>query len=179
MKKVFLVVLAFVLLCGVALGEGIDWAGMTDDQLQAALDAGQAELISRRKSNQADGAVLITDGAVLLDAEGVTVTVEGDPWFSNSGDRQYIYFNTVTVNGSDQEMTVDFDTCSVNDWDCNGYGPGSVPAGKKSRDESYIHVSDAGIASFDEIYEFSMSIRMFNEDFDTVYEGPILQYTIK
>ena len=79
MKKVFVLVLSLVLLCGVALGEGIDWAGMTDDQLQAALDAGQAELISRRKANQADGAVLITDGAVLHDAEGVTVTVEGDP----------------------------------------------------------------------------------------------------
>lgn len=179
MKNVFLVVLAFVLLCGVALGEGIDWASMTDDQLQAALAAGQAELISRKKATQSDGAVLIADGAVLLDAEGVTVTVEGDPWFSDSGDRQYIYFNTVTVNNSDQDMSISFDDCSVNDWACDGYGPTSVPAGKKARDESYIYVTDARISSFDEIYEFSMSIRMYNGYFETVYEGPTLQYTIK
>lgn len=179
MKKVFLVVLAFVLLCGVALGEGIDWASMADDQLEAALAAGHAELISRKKANQADGAVLIADGAVLLDAEGVIVTVEGDPWFSDSGDRQYINFNTVTSNSSDHEVTVEFYNCSVNDWACNGYGPSSVPAGKKARDESYIFVTDAGIASFDEIYEFSMSIRMYNGNFDTIYEGPIMNYTIK
>lgn len=179
MKKVLILVLSMILLCGVALGEGIDWAGMTDDQLQAALAAGQAELISRKKATQSDGAVLIADGAVLLDAEGVTVTVEGDPWFSDSGERQYIYFNTVTVNNSDQEIGILFDDCSVNDWDCIGIGPGSVPAGKKARDESYISVTDAGISSFDEIYEFSMSIGVYDEDYDIVYQGSVLQYAIK
>lgn len=54
MKKLLAVVLVLMLFA-VALAEGIDWASMTDEEITAIVEAGQAELKSRASAEQTEG----------------------------------------------------------------------------------------------------------------------------
>ena len=47
MKKLLTVVLALILIGTVALTEGIDWVSLTDDEINAIIEAGQQELKNR------------------------------------------------------------------------------------------------------------------------------------
>ena len=53
MKKIVSMLVILALSCGFALAEGIDWASMTEEQISAALEAGQAELEARSAAAEA------------------------------------------------------------------------------------------------------------------------------
>ena len=178
MKKLITLtlLLTMMLTMGVVAKE-IDWASMTDEEIVAAIEAAQSELNSRTPIENQDGSIVIKDGAILLDHEGLKVTVEGEPWLNDYGDRQYIYFTAVAENNTSEDYVIDFDDCSVNGWTTNGYGFGEVPAGQKKRDDCYIYATDAGISSLEEIEECLMCVKVMEpEYYHEQYKTEVVDY---
>ena len=177
MNKLIVILVALALICASALAEGIDWASMTDEELHAAIEAAQAELDSRAPAEGEGDGIVVKDGAVLFDYEGITVVVEGDPWLKDSGDRQYIYFTAVTTNDSDNDIVLGVEDCSVNGWAAIGYGGGEIPAHKKSRDDWYIYATDAAPSSLADIEECLMSFILFDFDYNVIYQTEISNFS--
>lgn len=177
MKKLFLFVLVLALLCASAVAEGIDWASMTDEELTAAIEAAQAELNSRKPVDDSGESIVIKDGTVLFDYEGVTVVVDGDPELTDYGDLQIIKFNAITTNDTDDAMSVNIYDCSVNGWAVSGFGAGEVPAHKKSRDEWEIFATDAAPHSLEDVEECLMSFRLSDSHYDILYQTEESNYS--
>ena len=137
------------------------------------------EELEKRASDQNNGAIKITDGTVIIDYDGFTVTVEGEPWISDSGERIYIYFTAVAENNSSNDYMISFEDVSINGWEQNGYGFSLVSAGKKARDDCYFYATDAQPHSFDDIEEFSLKIAVLDSDYSTVYETDEIQFTFQ
>jgi hypothetical protein len=175
MKKVFCIVVCLILVCAIAIAESINWANLSDEEITAIIEAGQAEL-KQRKATDGENNTIIKDGTVLIDYEGITVTVEGDPRFDDYGDSQYINFTAVTENSSDTDKGIATDNASVNGWECFSDGPGMISAHKKSRNEFCIYCTDADIHSLDEIEECFIRIYVYDENYHTIYEGETKQY---
>ena len=89
MKRIIVLILSLLIIGMSAISE-IDWENLSDEDIQSIIERGQIEL-DKRNGNKNE-LIRITDGCVLLDAAGVKVVVEGEPWLSDQGDRQYIYF---------------------------------------------------------------------------------------
>ena len=64
MKKALSILIVLGLMLGIACAEGIDWADLTDEEIAAILEAGQAELDSRSAAEAAEAA----DGSTGSDA---------------------------------------------------------------------------------------------------------------
>lgn len=177
MKRIIALVLVLISISTVfALAEAFDWASMSDEELRSAFNSIQMELNKRKKLAEQQESIMVKDGAVLLDHNGLTITVEGMPWFVDYGERQYIYFTAVAVNNTNKDYALDFDDCSVNTWESNAYGFGMVSAGKKKRTDCYIYATDARIKSLDEIEECMMCVKVMDEKYRLVYKSETTNY---
>ena len=76
MKKILLVLSTFAVFCGNAFAADFDWTNMTDDEINAIIAAGQAELANRNPVSS-DGVLHMTEETVLLDQNGILVTLSG------------------------------------------------------------------------------------------------------
>lgn len=181
MKRIFAFLLAILCMVSIPnriLAGEIDWASMTDEEITAAIKEAQAELEARKLNNNQD-IMVIKDGAVLLDHDGLKLTVEGAPWFQDYGDRQYIYFTAVAENNTSEEYVIDFQDCSVNGWMANGYGPSAVAAGQKKRKDCYIYATDAGISGLEEIDEYKMCVIVLDANYHKYYKTDVLNYVFE
>lgn len=177
MKRLLAIIVVIILALGVAAGaSGIDWQSMTDEEIMLAIDEAQAEIKQRAGSANNSGGIIVTDGAVLLDYEGLTFTVDGEPWLQDYGDSQYIYFNAVLVNNGSQDYIVSFDDVTVNGWQEVGFGGGEIAAGKKSRSECSFYATDAKLKSLQDIEECLVKVMVMDNDYDILYECEETKY---
>lgn len=175
MKKLVALALAMLLICGSAFAE-IDWASMTDDEIKAAIEAAQAELDARKPADAEEGPIKIEDGLVLLDTNGVKVTVAGEPRLSSD----FIDFDVIVENNSDKDIYISNMDCSVNGWAAMGLGVAVLDAGLKTRTEVSIAVDDAQLSSLSDVEEFYMELELLDySNMDTIYKTGSLQYTFK
>ena len=89
MKKVFALLLV-LMLCGSALAAGIDWASMTDDEINAEIAAAQAELESRgTAASQDDGYQTLQKGSKGDDVKALQQRLIELNYLSGSADGDY------------------------------------------------------------------------------------------
>lgn len=156
MKKLFAVVLALVLLCGAALGEGIDWAGMSDDELHAAIDAARNEAARRD--------LVMSEKVVVFEQDGVSVYLTGNydvKTFNTTGTTQ-LSLEAVVINDTESTISVLPATSSVNGWDIYTGAIVEISAGKKKKGEFELRISDAEITTYEELEDWTVSFMLFD-----------------
>ena len=152
MKKLLAVVLTLIL-CAVALAEGIDWASMTDEEITAIVEAGQAELKSRASAEQTEGNTYIySDIEVTIvgyensELDGQKVLKVLLDW-KNVGERPTsISFSGLVIkayqNGKEVESVYDSDNGRSEEY-MTGYGGSAYYAFENLDDsEMTIYMSD-------------------------------------
>lgn len=158
MKKILALILVLVLVPVFALAD-FDCSGMTDQELQEALSAISAELMSRHKS--------APEGILIFEWEGVRVYQKGDAYIS--GDTLYI--PVAVYNEMDHEMVISAVDSVCNGWDVYS-GNCRASGNAKNKDDITFKVSDADMTSIDQIEGLRFKWQVY--DF-SVYEVLYLQ----
>ena len=157
MKKILALVMVLVcVFCwSFACAEGLDFASMSDEQLQAIIDGATEELANRKGSNVADG--------VLIDQDGVKLYLTGkhEVW---GYDSHYLSLEAVVENNMDCGISIDFESVSINGWEVYGSGIFDTGSGKKQKAEIDLLLSDAEISTYEEIEEIEFVFKMFDSD---------------
>lgn len=122
MKKLFSILIALILIGGVAMAESIDYASMTDEELHTVIDLARNELARRE--------LTIGDNTLILDAEGIQVYTTGNITY----DGYRLKLEVIAVNNSKAELTINTEKASVNGWSIsNAPGLHGTSAGKKQK----------------------------------------------
>lgn len=161
MKRLVALVLALMLLCGPALAE-IDWTGMSDEEIRAAIDSGRNELVKR--------GMLAAENFVLVDQDGVQVYLTGNySWSEYGEDYRQIELEAIVINDSDKKVTVSIDGCYVNGWEVYASGIYDTAAGKKQKDTFDVSLVEADVTVFEEIEDIEFTFRLYDSDeFETI-----------
>lgn len=134
MKKLvsLLLALSLILLPMIALA---DYASMTDDELQTELNQIRAEIAKR---------VSVKEGKqVLAEADGITVTLKGEPSWEKSYDgTHYIVLQVTVVNTSNEAVGVRQDDVYLNGWKVSCSFQTSLDPGMKTKDKITIYKVD-------------------------------------
>ncbi len=157
MKKFISILLAFFLLGGAAMAEGIDYASMTDVELRAILDGVRNELVKRE--------LKAGDKILLFEQNGVSVYLTGKYQINSWGEGNHtLELEATIVNESDAKISVFFDTVSVNGWEVSGIGIVDINPGKKKKDDFKIHLNDADVTAYEEIEDIEFEFYVYDAD---------------
>lgn len=159
MKKILLVLFAFAVFCGHALAADLDWTNMTDDEISAIIAAGQAELASRNPVSS-DDVLHMTEGTVLLDQNGILVTLSGKIETMGS----MMQLEVIIENNSSDPIYLNVTGSSINGWEVFGSGVADIGAGKKKKGDLMFILSDAEIERPDQIEELELTLSVANAD---------------
>jgi len=168
MKKILalMMVLVCVFCWSFACAEGLDFASMSDEQLQAIIDGAKAELSSRNSSGG--------EKVVLIDQDSVKVYLTGkhEVWGYES---YYLDLEVVVENNSDKTISIIVDTASVNGWNVYGSGISDTGAGKKQKGMMEVCLTDAEISTYEEVEEIEFNLMIYDSDnWETIaYIDPI------
>lgn len=155
MKKLAWILIAILLFgCGVA--EGLDFASMSDDQLQAVIDGASAELAKRTPVQENED--------VLIDQNGVKVYLTGNHEVWGYEEDWYLDLEAVVENNSDKTISILLDSASVNGWNVFSMGISDTQAGKKQKGVLDFYFSQAGIKTFEEVEEIEMVFTIYDSD---------------
>lgn len=154
MKRVFVLVLVLMLCAGALADTSIDWKSMSDEEISAIIEAGQAELKSRVAVS--DSAFVVTSGTVLINTNGITVTVSDEPRiFVDS-----VCFDVVIENHSEYEARIIINDVKVDGWEEHGVCGGSVGPGMKARETCLIDLSGPQIKTVEEIKDCFLRMKV-------------------
>ena len=161
MKKLFALLLALLLIGSVALAETIDFASMTDEELNTLIAGAQAELKSRSGGEE----YWYNDG-------GIVVYPAGASKFDNI--MNTVDYAIAVENGSDKTINVSCEFV-VNGWEATTLGViDDVAPGKSKKDFASIFVKDFGVTSLEDVETLEVSIDIYDNDYDMIAEvGPI------
>lgn len=169
MKKLLALILALILSCSVAFAAVPDISGCTDAELQQLIDLARNRLYVN--------ALKIEKDAVLVDRDGILLYMTGEyhTWGSSN---VYLTINCVLVNNNKFEVSVGFETSSINGWEVYGSGTGSCEAGKKKKVELEFELTDADIKTVEEIEDITFSLYTYNStDWKTMSKLPEQVFT--
>ena len=162
MKKILALVMVLVCVScwGFASAEGLDYAAMSDEQLQAIIDAARNEL-SKRK-------LVLAEKTILFNQDGVSAYLTGEYEIEDYDD-VYLSLELVVINDSDKTVWISTDSVSVNGWNVFSYGIPETTAGKKQKTDLEFCISDAEITSFEEVEEVEFVFNLVDENTSTVF----------
>lgn len=145
----------------VAYGE-IDWASMDDATIQAEIKNAQDELTKRNGGNTAGG----VEGAVIFSAEGVTATVQSYGAGDYMGTADSLQIDFLVENSSNKNMEFSPSMVSINGWQVDYVCYVEIGAGKKSKQNIKLLLSDANISTVDEVETVELSFVYPDENYD-------------
>ena len=158
--------LAMLLLTS-AVAEGLDYSSMTDEELQAVIDSASKEL----KSRHADSGVSLLNGGLILDQDGVVITLTGNRDEYGS----YCDLEAVVENSTDHMIYVSPENASINGWEVFMTGIYEVGSGKKKKGSFTISLGDAEISSLTEVEVMEMVLLIGdNESYKTLFETDVI-----
>lgn len=162
MKRLFVMILALLLIGSFALAETVDFASMTDDELNALIAGAQAELKNRKGG----------DDEYWYNEGGIVVYPAGAAKFDDF--MKTVEYAIAVENGSDEIINVSCEFI-VNGWDVTTLGViDDVAPGKSKKDFASLFTKDIGVASLDDIETLEVTFEIYNDDYDTIAEvGPI------
>lgn len=156
MKKLLTLLLALLLIGSIALAESLDYASMTDKELQDIIDGARNELLVRK---------LDSDGTfVLFDQDGAKLYLTGHYKINSSG---FVKMEAVFINNTGKAATVGVDEVYVNGWKVSALSPGGCANGKKIKGTFDMNLSSAEISTFAEVEEIEFHIRIYDESYET------------
>lgn len=159
MKKIMIALLILAIFCTNAFAAELDWAGMTDEEIKAIIEAGQAELASRNPV-LTDGVLHMTAGTVLLDQNDILVTLSGK--IETMG--AMMQLEVIIENNSSDPIYLNVTGSSINGWEVFGVGVADIGAGKKKKGDLMFTLSDAEIERPDQIEELELTLSVANAD---------------
>ena len=166
MKKIVTIILALILICSVALSEGIDWASMTDEEITAIIEAGQAELKSRSGGEPEE--------IVIMDYNGLTITASNfhveDTLLYKDG---ALVFDVVIENNTDKSYDITGTDISINGWTVDALIYVDIMAGKKTKDVFKLDLGGADCKSLEDVQEIEFIFNVCDEDFNIDTSAPI------
>ena len=167
MKRFFLMLLC-ILLCSSAFGESVDYASMTDEQLQIVINSARNELAKR----SADFECLVNDEYVRITKTGSRRF--GSYTFSNEDIRKYVQMEVIVENVSGTEFELITDGVSINGWETDPVLSRSGTIGIGMKKICYIEMvyTEAKLSDYSEIQDVVISLRIGNL-FDTIKEYKI------
>lgn len=161
MKKLALILAIVILVVfASAFAEGMDFASMSDEQLQMIIDGAQTELANRKGDSVNDG--------ILIDQDGVKVYLTGNHeiWGNES---LYLDLEVVVENNSDKTISILIDSMSVNGWNVYGFGVSDTQPGKKQKGNLEFCLSEAGISTYEEVEEIEFIFTIYDsENWETI-----------
>lgn len=167
MKKIACLALALMMLFSYAYAvtNVIDYASMTTQELKKNLSVIRNELQKRIVKSEKDQ-YLYSDNDIEI-------------YFTGKGKRSTNYFDLeiVFVNLTDQTLSINIDSISINGWECGSYIPsiGSTTAGKRRKDYLRLNFVDANLDDFRDMQEVEVIFHTYGENYQTVKKyGPIM-----
>jgi len=157
MKKVFSVLLMLVLICtaGFATAEGLDYSSMSDEELHATISSARNELTRRE--------LIAEEKLVIFEADNVQAYLTGNYEVYGS-DTVFLNLEAVIINDSDATVSLMTEACCINGWDVWSMGIANTSAGKKHKGNFNIKLTDAEIATFEEIEEIEFTFYLSNAE---------------
>lgn len=168
MKRIIAIVLALMLFGVCVFAESIDWASMSDEEIEAAIAAGREELASRNDSE--DGSV------VVYDKDGHKLTL------SNMREGNYfnydlsVVFDAIYENNSDGSNELIINGSFVNGWDTGALNSPDTTPGHKEKMEIVIGLDDTDISSLDEIEIIELVFGYLDENYHFTEFEPTVIY---
>lgn len=118
-----------------------------------------------KKSNNS-GALHMTEGTVLMNQNGIVVTLTG-----NHDGTTFLNLEAIVENNSSDHIGVSLDDCNINGWEVWSSGISDINPGKKKKGKFSIKIADAEISRFEEIETMEMVLRVYNGDtYRTMFE---------
>lgn len=152
MKRLLTLILAMFLIGSIALAESLDYASMTDKELQDVIDGARNELSTRK---------LNFEGTfVLFDQDGATLYLTGRYKINKSA---YTEMEAIFINNTGRSARVSVDDVYVNGWKVSSSGPIGCDSGKKVKGTLSMSLSGAEISTFEEIEEIEFHISVLDE----------------
>ena len=105
------------------------------------------------------------EDTVLVDADGITVSVKGEPELKDSYDgSKYLVFQVTIVNASTEATGVRTDDCYLNGWKVSSDCSTSLEAGAKVKKELSIYNVDvdAELETLDELEDLKLVFLTFD-----------------
>lgn len=153
MKKLVSFALVFLFLFSTAYAAGIDWASMTDEELQTALNEIRNEITNRslRAENM----------AVLFESNGITVYLTGE----NEIEWMGLEIGAIIVNDSNKKVDIQIDDAYVNGWAVEALGISDTASGKKQKGEFIIYeIEDAFVTDIKDIEEIEITFYIYDSE---------------
>lgn len=170
MKKFLAIILALALVGCVALADGIDWASMTDDEVNSAISSAKAE-IERR------GLVGDVENKTVFDENGVSIIITSfdfvtDDWSYNP----CLTANIKAINTSDDAYEIYIENVAINGWETDHSGYVDIAAGHKEKGDFRFKLEDADVGAMEEIetFEISFYYEKPGNTFEYVHTDPIV-----
>ncbi len=139
----------------------IDLSALSNDELQALIDAAQAELAGRVGTGPAASDV-VGDGSILYEDENLRITMTGSLELDEYG---ALILNVVLENLTNRNLIMSLENASCNGWDVDS-PVASVSANKKAKEtlEFYDAAEDAELTAATDVRSIEGQIRYFDED---------------
>lgn len=150
MKRTISLFIALVMMLIPVFAFG-DYSSMSDDELNTELNLIRSELV--RRSEAKEGKI------ILAEADGVTVTLKGEPeWKENYKGEASIVLNVTVVNKAEESRGIRQDDCYLNGWKIScGFGT-TLDAGMKTKDTITLYKvsEDADLESLEDLEDIKI-----------------------
>ena len=168
MKRLIAIVIIFLLSVSCAIAEDIDWASLSDEDIEAIIAAAHKELNDRHETTD--------ETIVAYDQDGHKLTL------SNMREGNYInydlsvVFDAVYENNSDGSNELSINGSYVNGWDTGALSSPDTTPGHKQKMDIVIGLDDTDVASIDEIERIELVFGYMDEDYDFTEFEPVVIY---
>jgi len=161
MKRILSIILVLAMLIpAIALA---DYSSMSDDDLNKELNLIRAELVKRAELKEGK--------QILADADGMTVTLKGEPELRKNYDGSYNLDIPVTVvNSSDKKIGIRTDEGYVNGWKVYASFTSMLDAGMKEKEVISVYKvnEEAELESLDDLEDIKLVFLSYDSNFNTL-----------
>lgn len=119
-----------------------------------------------------------TSNPVLFDSEGVRITIESGELKNNYVEGgKYLSLKVVVENKTDKQVSINTESCIIDDWEVESYCGIEVNAKKKKKDDISVYFEGADITDFSGVKFMQINLRLlFNKEYGTskAYDGKMI-----
>lgn len=157
MRKAILLLVALVIIVFPLVALAVDYASMSDYELEAELNAIRAEITKREATQETR--------TILVDVDGITVTLKDGPVWNKSYDgTHYISYYVTVVNSSKDAIGIRTDDCYLNGWKIHSEFYTLLEPGMKTKETIGIYSvdTDADLEKLEDLEDVKLTFLIFD-----------------
>ncbi len=163
MKRFLAVILSALMLSSVCFGADLDYSSMSDEELNAVIDAAKAELAKREEQDAGEETEL-----VLADMQGVKLVLTGKAKIDDYG---YLSLKGTLYNDSDKTLSLGMNDAYVNGWQTYPIlSPMTLSPHMKAKCELQMNC-DGIVKKAKKIDDVVITMSVFGEDYMTIQDA--------